>query len=135
MRGNAQMLGEINGLVRMIVRGNAKHDVERVFGPGQFLEGHADLIAGVKFEIEPERRLTGSNGTGQILALFPAFQHRQIGIEDVGALVRPGAMDQDLAMDRRSSQDQPGQQPLAAGLNEQTGSLHTLFTHSFPLTW
>ena len=105
---NAQMLGEVDRLVAMVIGRDAKHDAERVLAAGQFLQRHGDLISGVKFEIEPERGLTGSNGTRQILALLAAFQHSQIRIEDVGALVRARAVDQDLAMKRRSACDSSG---------------------------
>ena len=85
----------------------------------------------MKFEIESKSGLTGSNGTRQILALLAAFQHRQIRIEDVGAMVRPRAMDQNLAMDRRRLvlKIRPGQQPLAAEI-ERTNRVSAYPLHS-----
>ena len=100
---NAQMLGKVGRLVAMAVRRDAKHDAERVLAAGQFLQRHGDLISSVKFEIESQCGLTGSNSTRQILALLAALQHSQIRIEDVGALVRPGTVNQDLGRNRRSA--------------------------------
>jgi hypothetical protein len=57
----------------------------------------------VKLEIESKGGLSGSDGTRQILALLTTLQHSQIRIEDVGALVWTGSMDQDLAMNGRSA--------------------------------
>src|ERR1700722_18464670 len=124
------MLSEVNRLITMPVRSDAKDNVERARVPGQFLQGQGDLISGVEFEIESESGFARSNGTWQFLALLAGFQHRQIRIEDVGALMRAGTVNQDLSRRLRSSHDKHGHQTLASELNEQTGSLHTLFTHS-----
>ena len=79
--------------------------LERVLVAGQFFQRHADLIAGVKFKIESEGGLTGSNGTRQILALLAAFEHGQVRIEDVGAVVRTRAVDQNLGANGASTQE------------------------------
>jgi hypothetical protein len=125
------MLGKVNRLIGMAVRRNAKYDAERVLVARQLLQRHADLISSVKFEIESQTRLASSNSTRQILPLLTALEHRQIRIENVGALMRSGTVNQNLSRKRRSAYQTTGQQPLASELNEQTGSLHTLFTHSY----
>ena len=102
---NAEMLGKVNRLVPMGVRRNAEHDGEPVLFAGQFLQRHGDLVAGVEFEIEPKCGFTGSNGTRQIPALLATLQHGQIRVEDVGALVRPRAVNQDLGRELRNTQD------------------------------
>jgi len=93
----------------MAVGCDAEHDAEGVLQAGEFLEGHTDLISGMEFKIESQQGFTGSNGTRQILALLAALQHRQIRIEDIGALVRARAVDEHLAMNRRSACDYNGE--------------------------
>ena len=100
---HADMLREVNRLVGMVLGRDAKQDVEQIFRADQLFQRDGDLVSGVKSQIEPKRRLGGSDGAGQVLARFAGFEHRHIGIEDVDVAVEARPEHQNLGARQRSA--------------------------------
>src|ERR1700690_1684022 len=84
---NADVLREINGAVRMVLRLHTEKDIEGVFAAGKILERYGYVVPCVEAQVETQCRLRGRYGTSQVFADIAGLKHGQIGIKDVHVAV------------------------------------------------